>query len=116
MADVKKISINTVSKNDIQNFVGAVVHQGIAAKVSFNPFLSDKQLDHFIESKSNPFFVILDQVQDPHNLGAILRTAEITGVDLVIISAKGSAPINATVAKTSAGALFGLPSSRQRSI
>jgi len=53
--------------------------------------------------------LILDQIQDPHNLGAILRTAEAAGVTAVIIPEKGSAEITGTVAKTSAGAVFHIP-------
>jgi 23S rRNA (guanosine2251-2'-O)-methyltransferase len=108
LAENKKIPLFTISKNDIQKYVGSVVHQGIAAQISFNPFVTEADLETFLQSKNNPLIVILDQVQDPHNLGAIIRTCEITGVDLIVLTAKGSAPINATVAKTSAGALFGV--------
>ena len=100
--------INYIPKNDIQKFVGAVVHQGVAAHVIFNPFIADEVLEKFILAKKNPLILILDQIQDPHNLGAIIRTAEIAQTDLIVLSAKGTAPVNATVAKTSAGALFGI--------
>jgi 23S rRNA (guanosine2251-2'-O)-methyltransferase len=102
------ITINYIDKNDIQKIVGAVVHQGVAAEVIYNNFINDDALDPFIVDCTNPFIIILDQIQDPHNLGAIIRTAEITNADLIVLPVKGSAPINATVAKTSAGALFGI--------
>ena len=51
-----------------------------------------------------PLILILDSIQDTHNIGAILRTAECSGVDGVLITKHNSAPINATVVKTSAGA------------
>lgn len=104
----ENIKVEYVDKNDIQRMVGAVVHQGIAATIIFNNFIDDRSLDGFIAGCTNPFILILDQIQDPHNLGAILRTTEITNADLIVLPVKGSAPLNATVAKTSAGALFGV--------
>jgi 23S rRNA (guanosine2251-2'-O)-methyltransferase len=56
------------------------------------------------KSSSNPLILILDSIQDTHNVGAILRTAECSGVNGVIVTKYNSAPINATVVKTSAGA------------
>ncbi|MEJ2054216.1 MAG: RNA methyltransferase [Calditrichaceae bacterium] len=102
----KNIKIQYVEKDEIQKLAGAVVHQGVAAVVQLNNFINESKLDNYLEKLENPLVLILDQIQDPHNIGAILRTAEITGVDLIIIPSKGSAPINETVAKTSAGALF----------
>ena len=90
------IKINYVDKNDVQKIVGAVVHQGIAAEVIYNNFIDDEALGLFIDNCKNPFIIILDQIQDPHNLGAIIRTAEITNADLIVLPVKGSAPINAT--------------------
>ena len=101
-------AITYVDKNDIQKMVGPVVHQGIAASVLYDNFVDEQSLPAFLKSCANPFIVILDQIQDPHNLGAILRTTEITNTDLIVLPLKGSAPLNATVAKTSAGALFGV--------
>ena len=78
--------------------------QGVAAIKSEQKFFS---LDDIISSTKNsqyPFIVILDEIQDTHNVGAILRTAECCGVDGVLITKRNSAPVNATVAKTSAGA------------
>jgi 23S rRNA (guanosine2251-2'-O)-methyltransferase len=69
-------------------------------------YLSEKQLIETLQSSENPFVLILDQIQDPHNLGAIIRTAEIVGITAIIIPEKGSASITSAVAKTSAGAAF----------
>ncbi len=104
----RSIKIKHVNKNQIQKWTGPVVHQGVAARI--RPFVTIEKSagEQILKEKSNPFVLILDQVQDPHNLGAILRSAESTGVDLVVLPEKGSAPLNATVAKTSAGALFHL--------
>ena len=57
----------------------------------------------------NPFILILDQVNDVRNFGAIIRTAEISGVDGIIIQNSSSAPINSDTIKTSAGAIFNIP-------
>ena len=100
------ITLQTVQKNELQKFVGAVVHQGVAALIRFQPFLREKQWLSLLTEEPNPVILIADQIQDAHNLGAILRTAEITNVNCIVLPQKGSAPLNATMAKTSAGALF----------
>ena len=85
-------------------------HQGAVAKTSSISFQDlDTLIGEIIESKAVPLFLLLDQISDVRNLGAILRTAECTGVDAVIIPSHGSAPINADAIKTSAGAAFKLP-------
>ena len=61
------------------------------------------------ETKENPLFLILDQLSDVRNFGAIIRTAECTGVDGIIVQKSGSAPINGDTIKTSAGAVFNIP-------
>ena len=61
------------------------------------------------ETKKHPLFLVLDQLSDVRNFGAIIRTAECTGVDGIIIQKKGSAPINGDAIKTSAGAVFNIP-------
>jgi 23S rRNA (guanosine2251-2'-O)-methyltransferase len=62
-----------------------------------------------IESGKTPLFIMLDQLSDVRNFGAIIRTAECTGVDGIIIQKKGGAPINGDTIKTSAGAVFKIP-------
>ncbi|MCB0283161.1 MAG: 23S rRNA (guanosine(2251)-2'-O)-methyltransferase RlmB [Calditrichae bacterium] len=109
LAERKNIPIKTIPKNDIQKLTGPVVHQGIAAKAEALHLNDQIELFSFIRNIENPFLLIMDQVQDPHNMGAIIRTAEIAGVNAIILPEKGSAQLNATVAKTSAGALFHLP-------
>ncbi len=108
LAGKKGVPIKFVDKNEIQKISGAVVHQGIAAVMDHIKIQSFDNLGSFLKRKKNPFLIILDQVQDPHNVGAILRTAESCGADGIIIPEKGSAPLNDTVAKTSVGAIFHL--------
>jgi 23S rRNA (guanosine2251-2'-O)-methyltransferase len=79
------------------------MHQGVLAVVKERKFLAIEDLMAG-EKEGYRFFLALDGVEDPHNLGALLRTAEGAGVDGVIIPERRSAPITATVAKTSAGA------------
>ncbi|RMA57103.1 23S rRNA (guanosine(2251)-2'-O)-methyltransferase RlmB [Ulvibacter antarcticus] len=85
-------------------------HQGIVAMTSPIAFRDLEEIvENVIGTKENPLFLILDQLSDVRNFGAILRTAECTGVDAVIIQKKGGAPISGDTVKTSAGAIFKLP-------
>jgi 23S rRNA (guanosine2251-2'-O)-methyltransferase len=85
-------------------------HQGIVAISSPIAFHTLEELvERIIASKKSPLFLILDQISDVRNFGAILRTAECTGVDAVIIQKKGGAPVTGDTVKTSAGAIFKIP-------
>jgi 23S rRNA (guanosine2251-2'-O)-methyltransferase len=77
--------------------------QGVAAKKSHQKYFSLQEIIQASKQKKYPLVLILDSIQDTHNLGAILRTAECAGVDGVIITKYNSAPLNETVVKTSAG-------------
>ena len=79
-------------------------HQGVLAVVRERKFLGIEDLLAPGEPGQHRFFLALDGVEDPHNLGALLRTADGAGVDGVILPERRSAPVTATVAKTSAGA------------
>ena len=81
-------------------------HQGIAAYVAAHEYSSVYDMIAYADEKGEqPFLVICDEIEDPHNLGAIIRTAECAGVHGVIIPKRRSATLNYTVGKTSAGAL-----------
>lgn len=85
-------------------------HQGVIAFISPVEFYDlDSLVLNVIESGRVPKFIILDQLSDVRNFGAIIRTAECTGVDGIIIQKKGGAPVNADAVKTSAGAIFRVP-------
>lgn len=109
LAAGKNVPVKIVPKNDLQKLSGPVVHQGVAARISDFTLLTEGRFFELIEQISTPAIVVLDQMQDPHNLGAIIRTAEVAGIDVLVLPQKGSAEVNATVAKTSAGALFHIP-------
>lgn len=80
--------------------------QGVAAKTlsAEQKFISLDEIISTSKKSEYPLILILDSIQDPHNLGAVLRTAESSGVDGVIVTKHNSAPINETVTKTSTGA------------
>ena len=85
-------------------------HQGAVAQISPIEFHDLETLViNVIESGKTPLFLLLDQISDVRNFGAIIRTAECTGVDGIIIQKKGGAPINGDTVKTSAGAVFKVP-------
>ncbi len=85
-------------------------HQGAVATISPIGFMD---LEHLVEStiaaNKTPLFLILDQLSDARNFGAIIRTAECTGVNGIIVQKAGSAPVNGDTVKTSAGAVFNIP-------
>lgn len=85
-------------------------HQGVVAQISPIEFYDlDNLVLNVIESGVTPLFLLLDQLSDVRNFGAIIRTAECTGVNGIIIQKKGGAPINGDTVKTSAGAVFKIP-------
>ena len=85
-------------------------HQGVAAIISPIDFHDLETLvEKVINSNKTPLFLLLDQITDVRNFGAIIRTAECTGVDGIVIQNQGSAPLNADAIKTSAGAAFKVP-------
>ncbi len=84
-------------------------HQGAMGRISPVPIHSlETLLEKGFETDS-PLILLLDHVTDPHNLGAILRSAAATGVNCVVLPETGSAPLNGTTIKTSAGAIFEIP-------
>ena len=85
-------------------------HQGAVAQISPIEFHDMEALiTEVIESGKTPLFLLLDQISDVRNFGAIIRTAECTGVNGIIIQKKGGAPVNGDTIKTSAGAVFKIP-------
>lgn len=85
-------------------------HQGVVAKISPISFASlDEVVSNTLDRSTPPLFLLLDQVDDVRNFGAIIRTAECCGVNGIIVQKKGGAPITADTVKTSAGAIFNVP-------
>lgn len=85
-------------------------HQGVVAQISPISYIDIEELiSNVLEQDKAPLFLLLDQLSDVRNFGAIIRTAECTAVDGIIIQKKGNAPINGDTIKTSAGAVFKIP-------
>ena len=97
---IKNLKITILSKKEMDKMVKEN-HQGIILEINDYEYAS---LECILQSE-NPLIVILDHIEDPHNLGAIIRTGEAAGVDGIIIPKNRSVQVNSTVMKTSAGAL-----------
>ena len=94
----KYLNIQYVDKKVLDKLAGTTDHQNVVAWA--HPFIIRKK---FFDPQKQPFLVMLDGIQDPRNVGAIMRSAYCTGASGVIITAKHSAPLNATAYKSSAG-------------
>lgn len=101
---LKENNINYIktNKGELNNKTNNQVHQGVVADVKEYEYLT---LEDLIIPNQAQRFLILDGVEDPHNLGAIMRTAEATKLDGIIVSRRNQVPLNATVAKVSSGAI-----------
>jgi 23S rRNA (guanosine2251-2'-O)-methyltransferase len=103
------VRVSLESRDQLTRMARTDAHQGVLALVRERAFLG---IEDLLARKDQPlngaaqhrFFLALDGIEDPHNLGALLRTADGAGVDGVVIPERRSAPVSATVAKTSAGA------------
>jgi 23S rRNA (guanosine2251-2'-O)-methyltransferase len=98
------IRVALESRDQLTRLARTDAHQGVLAVVRERKFLGIEDLLATDEAGHHRFFLALDGVEDPHNLGALLRTADGAGVDGVVLPERRSAPVTATVAKTSAGA------------
>ena len=98
----KNVRYESVSKEKLNQLANQQNHQGIVANVKDYETYA---LDEVIDVNQKQRFLILDGLEDPHNLGAILRTAEAVQLSAIIMSKKGQVPLNATVAKVSSGAI-----------
>lgn len=102
----KDTIINYVSKERLDQLSETTAHQGVIAQVAAYEYSTVEEILEKAEEKGEPpFLVLLDNVEDPHNLGAIIRTANLAGAHGVIIPKRRSVGLTSTVAKTSAGAL-----------
>ena len=98
--------INYVKKERLDQMSETGKHQGVIAYIAAFEYATVDDILKKAEDKGEPpFVVILDDIEDPHNLGSIIRTAETSGVHGIIIPKRRAAAVNSTVAKTSAGAV-----------
>lgn len=105
MAKDQGIIIQEVDKSKLESLSDGNVHQGVVAVVTEYEYAEiEDMIDLASKKDEDPFLVILDEIEDPHNLGSIIRTAECAGVHGIIIPKRRSASVNNTVYKSSAGA------------
>lgn len=108
--DCRRISVPVrfLSRVELDRMAGNAAHQGVVAVTSAKQY---SDLDDVVAAKRGRYslIIVLDGVEDPHNLGAILRTADAAGADGVIIPERRAAPVTGTVTKASAGASEHLP-------
>ena len=100
----KKIPMINKSINELNKMVDGV-HQGIVALMKRYEYSSLEDILRDAKKVNNPMIVMLDEIEDPHNLGAIMRSADVFGAVGIIVKKHNQALLNATVAKTSAGAI-----------
>ncbi|MEE1261827.1 23S rRNA (guanosine(2251)-2'-O)-methyltransferase RlmB [Ruminococcus sp.] len=105
-AKAKQIPIKEVDRVKLDYLSGGTTHQGIIAFAAVKEYCTVDDIFKTAESRDEkPFILVLDELEDPHNLGAIIRTAECAGVHGVIVPKRRSAGLSYTVGKASAGAV-----------
>ncbi|MDQ1910896.1 23S rRNA (guanosine(2251)-2'-O)-methyltransferase RlmB [Paenibacillus sp. GD4] len=111
------VIVQFADKRKLDQMAAGVQHQGVVAQVAPQAYVEvDDILARAAERGEQPFILILDEIEDPHNLGSILRSADCTGVHGVIIPKRRSVGLTATVSKTSAGAVEYVPVARVTNI
>ncbi|OGC05633.1 23S rRNA (guanosine(2251)-2'-O)-methyltransferase RlmB [candidate division WOR-1 bacterium RIFOXYD2_FULL_36_8] len=109
----KKVLFQFVERSAIDKVCRENNHQGVLAYISPKRYVEVEEILAVAEAKGEPpFILLLDSIEDPHNLGAILRTADAAGVHGVIIPKRRSVPLTSTVTKASSGAVFYVPVAR----
>jgi 23S rRNA (guanosine2251-2'-O)-methyltransferase len=109
---LREVEVVEARAEDIAARAGTEAHQGLCAEVGEYPYVSGDEL----LARVDPLIVVLDELQDPQNLGAICRTAECVGADGVVIAERRSADVTPAVCKASAGAVEHLAIARVRNI
>lgn len=105
LAEAASIPVQTMNRRELDKLGGEVNHQGLAAEVSGYPYVELAEPMRLArESQASPFLLLLDHVQDPQNLGSLLRTAEAAGVHGVIIPGRRAAGVTPAAVRASAGA------------
>jgi 23S rRNA (guanosine2251-2'-O)-methyltransferase len=106
----RDVSVRRIPLQSLEGIAGGLRHQGVIARYEAAKPTDERELPALVEAAGGKALVlVLDGVQDPHNLGACLRSAAAAGVTAVVIPKDKAAPINATVRKTSAGAADRIP-------
>ena len=117
LAKEKGVVVKQARGQKLDRMSGGASHQGVAAMIACTAYSTvDEMLETARQKGEEPFLIICDEIEDPHNLGAIIRTAETAGAHGVIIPERRSASLNSTVYKTSAGAVSWMPVARVKNL
>ena len=113
LAKQKRLVVSTVPKTKLDQLTDHQNHQGVALAVAAYQYADlDDLFANAAQKHEDPFFLILDELEDPHNLGAVIRTADAAGVHGIIIPRRRAVGLTSVVAKTSTGALEHVPVAR----
>ena len=113
LAKQKRLVVSTVPKTKLDQLTDHQNHQGVALAVAAYQYADlDDLFANAAQKHEDPFFLILDELEDPHNLGSIIRTADAAGVHGIIIPRRRAVGLTSVVAKTSTGALEHVPVAR----
>jgi len=104
-----KLQVVNISPNEMEKMCDGGVHQGLAAELKPYQTVSLEEIIAKAKKKNKKIIVMLDNISDPHNLGAILRSADVFEASGIVLPKHNSVSLNATVAKTSAGAINYVP-------
>lgn len=117
LARERHVAIAEADRDRLNEMAGDLPPQGVVALLTEQEYLEAYEILAIAKSRGEiPFLLILDEIEDPHNLGALIRTAECAGVHGVVIAKHHAASVTATVAKTSAGASAHMPIARVANI
>ncbi len=103
------LSVKRVNRRTLERHLGKVVHQGIAARYRAAKPRSQPDLDTLLESDDQALLLLLDEITDPHNLGACLRTADAAGVTAVVVPRRRAAGLTPAARKVASGAADSVP-------
>lgn len=103
LADPFGISIQKASRDSLEKLAGQPFHQGVVAAVRPHPTLNENDLEKLLKANDNAMLLALDQITDPHNLGACIRTAAAMGVDAVVVPRDRAVGLTPTARKVAAG-------------
>lgn len=109
LSSYNRIPVSHVPGSKLSELVGKVNDQGVVALISAVQYLEFRPWLESVDTSTYPGVLLLDELEDPHNVGAILRTAAAAGIDAVLVPKHRQAPINAAVYKTSAGTAGRIP-------
>ncbi len=116
-AKAKGIPVKETDRRKLDQICGGAVHQGVVALAAIKEYVTVDDIFAVAESKNeSPFIIVLDEIEDAHNLGAIIRTAECAGAHGIIIPKRRAAGLSYAVGKTSAGAYEYMPVARVTNI